>query len=477
MVKKNVIWIFGDQHRAQALGCNGNKDIQTPNLDEIAKNGVNFNKAVAGFPLCCPFRGSLLTSKYPHQDGAVPGHQYRMDPNAPTIAKIFNEAGYDTAYFGKWHVDGYKEEKGGVSTHIVPPNRRGGFKVWMGYENNNKQWDTYVHGFDGGKEVKPYKLPDFETNELTNLLIKYLKNIPSHNENKENLNENKPFFAIMSVQPPHNPYWAPEEFMDRYFDESFIPRKLNLRENVPRLPHVLNQVNRDLAGAYAMIENLDWNVGRIIEELKEQNLLESTYIVFFSDHGDMHGSHGHFRKTTPYEESLRIPFIIGGGKMSRPTGNEADVIMNHVDIAPTTLGLCGIPVPDWMQGTDYSYFCTGERKPEAIPESAYIQSVISTGHHDCVDKPWRGIVTREGWKYVCFEDTEWMLFNINKDPYELQNLAHYCANKGIKEELNAKLKNWIEETGDDFSLPDLEKRYADIEESNKISTLKEFLAR
>lgn len=107
MDKPNVIWILGDQHRGQALGCNGDPNARTPNLDNLAENGVNFVNAVGGFPLCCPFRGSMLTSRYPHH--CVPGHEYQLPPEQQTIADVFNENGYDTAYFGKWHLDGFHE--------------------------------------------------------------------------------------------------------------------------------------------------------------------------------------------------------------------------------------------------------------------------------------------------------------------------------------------------------------------------------
>ena len=197
LVKRtNVIWIFGDQNPAHMLSCNGDPNIHTPNIDSLAHNGVNFCKAVAGFPLCCPFRGSLLTSRYPHD--CVPGHEFQMDPNLPTIADVFNENGYHTAYFGKWHVDGFHESDGRAAFHIVPPNRRGRFQTWVGYENNNVQYDSWVHGGEGDTAFH-YQLPGYETDELTSLVIKHL-------EEQHRTNPNQPFFTILSVQPPHNPY-------------------------------------------------------------------------------------------------------------------------------------------------------------------------------------------------------------------------------------------------------------------------------
>src|ERR1035437_4958226 len=142
--RPNVIWIFGDQHRGQALSCAGDPNLQTPNIDNLAVDGVHFQSAVCGFPLCCPFRGSLITSRYPHH--CVPGHEYPMPQDQPTIATAMKQHGYQTAYFGKWHLDGWHERDGRAAFHIVPPERRGGFEHWAAYEHNDSPWDCWIHG-------------------------------------------------------------------------------------------------------------------------------------------------------------------------------------------------------------------------------------------------------------------------------------------------------------------------------------------
>jgi arylsulfatase A-like enzyme len=442
--RPNIIWIFGDQQPGYSLSANGDPNAHTPNLDRMAAMGVNFRNAQCGFPLCCPFRGSLLSGQYPHR--CVPGHEHRLPPDQPTIAHAFNDNGYDTAYFGKWHLDGFHERDGRAARHVVPPERRGGFSTWLGFENNNSQYDCYTHGHTmWGEEVPPTRLPGYETDALTDNVIEFIEKRP---------HSHKPFFAVLSVQPPHNPYIAPPDVMGRY-----NPQQLTLRPNVPAVPRVEQQARRDLAGAYAMIENLDQNVGRIREALTKHGIGFNTHLVFFSDHGDMHGSHGQFKKTTPYRESLNIPFIISGEQPAydgRRTG-DVDAPLNHVDIAPTTLGLCGIDTPEWMPGTDYSGYRLLDRKQPAAeePDSAYIQSVVPTGHGDSVDKPWRGVVTRDGWKYVCFPGIDWLLFNLNEDPYEQVNLAHNTRWRQKRHDLNERLKRWIADTGDTFTLPDV----------------------
>lgn len=439
----NVIWIFGDQHRAQALSDSGDPNLNTPNIDRLGREGIRYERAVSGTPLCCPYRGSLLTSRYPHE--CVPGHEHPLPEGQSTVAHVFDEYQYDTAYFGKWHLDGFHESEGRAAFHTVPPGRRGGFKRWIGYENNNRQWDCWVHGHEpNGGEIERYRLPGYETDCLTDLLIEYLgeKGRANYQGQKD------PFFAVLSVQPPHNPYVAPAEFMGRH-----NPAQIQLRPNVPDVARVQERSRRELAGMYAMIENLDWNIGRIMEALKQHDLDRETYVIFFSDHGDMHGSHGQFLKTSPWEESMRVPFMINNGKQ---TGSiQKNTLINHVDIAPTSLGLAGIDPPGWMRGHDYSCHWDESRPQVADPDSAFIQIVVPTRHPDSIDRPWRAIVTDDGWKYVVLEGQPWLMFNLNEDPYEQVNLAHNTLVANERKRLQARLKRWIDETGDTFLLPEI----------------------
>jgi len=445
----NLIWLMADQHRFHATGYAGDRNLHTPNIDQLAASGFTpANGGVAGYALCCPFRGSLLTGVYPHH--CVPGHEKRMPEHLPTVAHAFNEAGYDTAWFGKWHVDGCRESEGRAAFWVVPPERRGGFKEWIGYENNGSQFDTWVHGGRNG-ECEPRKLPGYETDSLTDLLLDYLERQADHPEHQ-------PFFAALSVTPPHWPMQCPPDFIRTRPDE------IELRPNVPPASHAEASARWNGPGYYGMIENWDWNIGRVVARLRELDLAHSTHIVLFADHGEMLGSHGHFGKVLPYEESIRTPFIIGGadqeynglkGNRKRQHGAapppHSDVLINHVDIAPTSLGLCGIEVPSNMKGYDYSFTRKGGNPASPVSDCALLQAIGSRLEQS---PAYRGILTRDGWKYVCRKESAWQMFDLNDDPFEMANLAHRPGYAEKRDALHAQLSRKLAEVGDGWSFPE-----------------------
>ena len=227
-----------------------------------------------------------------------------------------------------------------------------------------------------------------------------------------------------------------------------------------------------------MIEHIDEQVGRVLTYLEATGLADTTYLMFTSDHGDNHGSHGHFRKMTPHEESIRVPLIIWGGKRWHYGGaKRLPHVTNHVDLAPTSLGLAGITPPQCMQGFDYSACARNPAyQPEPAPavgpnldqapDSAYLQVVVPTGHRTAVDQAWRGIVTEDGWKYVAVRGQPWMMYDLNTDPYEQCNLVFHGHARGKRLELQQRLARWIEDTDDEFILPEFDEngRPAEISE-------------
>ena len=430
----------------------GDPNVATPHLDRLAAEGSHFPSALSGTPLCTPARGSFLTSRYPHNSTA-PTHDSPFDSAQPTIATVMKSEGYETCFIGKWHLDGRDRGDDTDDTHIeartriIPAGRRGGFERWFGFEFSNRPFDTWINVDEDGRTVVK-KLDGYQTDALTDLLLDWVDDRAA---------ADNPFFAVLSVEPPHNPYIAPADSTRGHSAANVV-----FRPNVPNVRTVRDIAGPELAGYYASIERIDDNVGRIREYLRVSGLAESTYIFFFSDHGDMHGSHGQFRKTAPWEEAIRVPMIVGGPSREHQelAYSSIDSLVNHVDVAPTTLGLCGIGVPSWMEGYDYSRRLIDENwhdveAPDDEPTSAYLSLPIATGHENSVDREYRGIVTKDGWKYVCLEGQPWLMFDLRDDPYEQVNLALNPRWAAERSRLQQILTEWIRSTGDTFALPDV----------------------
>lgn len=450
--RPNIIWFMVDQMRAQAQGHCGDPNVSTPNLDRLAHEGVEFPRALSGTPICCPARGAMMTGRYPHRS-SVAGHHDPLDPEMGTVAKELHSHGYDTCYVGKWHLDGDRPDldlddpENAPHLRLIPRERRGGFKSWFGFEMSNRPFDTYINVDDEDGVVHREKLQGYQTDALTEILIDWLT------KRQSSESDQTPFFAVLSVEPPHNPYTAPADNQ-----RAHVPGRVRFRENVPNVKRVRDLAGVELAGYYAAIERVDWNLGRLREALERLGLDGSTYIMFFSDHGDMHGSHGQFRKTAPWEESIRVPMIVGGPPREHQyvVFQRADSLINHVDIAPTTLGICGVEKPDWMDGFDYSgRICGSATRSDGEPDSAYLSLPKPTRHMDSIDREFRGVVTKDNWKYVCLEGHPWMLFDLNEDPYEQVNLAFNTYFDDRRRTLNAELAEWIKRTGDSFEVPEL----------------------
>ena len=211
------------------------------------------------------------------------------------------------------------------------------------------------------------RVPGYETDGLTDMLIDYVR--------RERSGSDEPFFAVLSVQPPHGPYTAPEEFARKHrHGRSPAPPQ--------RSRHSANHGTGKTGPGRLLCHDRESRLECRPREqpLHETGQIDNTHILFFSDHGDMHGSHGRWQKSTPWEESIRIPFIMSGMRPhTEHTGMlRTDAPINHVDIAPTSLGLCGIDVPDWMMGYDYSNYRNHKVARSLRPETSRIPPTCST---------------------------------------------------------------------------------------------------
>jgi arylsulfatase A-like enzyme len=426
----NVLILLADQWRAQATGYAGDPNVSTPHLDRLAEESVNFINAVSGMPVCSPFRASLLTGQRPLTHGVFM-NDVQLDTNAVTMAKVFARQGYDTGYIGKWHLDGQ-----GRLQNVSPGKRRQGFEFWNGNEcTHNYNQSVYYDNDDPTRKI----WDGYDTFLQTDAAIDYM--------NEKRSSEN-PFLMVLSYGTPHAPYHtAPEEYRKR-----FNPDKIILHENVP--DHMKEQAKKDLAGYYAHIVALDDMVGKVITNLKETGQLENTIILFTADHGDLLGSHGAYKKQQPYEESARVPMLYYIPERLKIDTGAREALMNSEDILPTLLSLCEIPIPDTVEGINYRPYLEGK---EQVGDATLLSCVQPFGQWNKVKhggKEYRAIKTKR-YTYALDLKGPWLLFDNDKDPYQMNNLIGNEDYSSLQEDLEKRLSKRLTETGDEF-LPGIE---------------------
>jgi arylsulfatase A-like enzyme len=416
--KPNVVFVFADQWRAQATGFAGDPNVRAPVLDKLAADGVRFATAVSTCPVCSPYRGSLLTGQYALTHGVFL-NDVPLGTNAVSIAQAFKAAGYRTGYIGKWHVDGHGRAS------FIPRERRQGFEFWRVLECTHAYNRSPYYADDNVKLVWDGYDADAQTAEAQRYIREQVKT--------------GPFLLMLSWGPPHNPYeTAPEKFR-----AMFDPAKLTLRPNVPAAN--APAARKDLAGYYAHIAALDECLGRLWDTLRETGIERDTIFVFTSDHGDMLGSHGEQRKQRPYDEAIRVPFVLrwpalGSRVITTPIGTP--------DIMPTLLGLCGIEIPKTVEGRDFSAHIRGSPAPD---DAALIACYTPFGEwvRTRGGREYRGVRTAR-YTYVRTLDGPWLLFDNEADPYQMKNLCNDSAVAGVQKELEATLQRKLRESHDDF---------------------------
>lgn len=426
MPRPHIIYILSDEHAGQAMGHAGDPNLRTPNMDRMAVEGVSFVRARANCPVCTPSRGTIFSGRHAHA-GPVQGFHDVYKPAAPSTATLLREAGYHTAYFGKWHCGTVRDQ---IPPEVrrdpdyysveaaprTPEFHRGGFQDWHGFEMNNAPFKGFYYREN---DIDPTRIPGYQTDALTDMAIGYL------NEYDREL----PLFLVLSVEPPHWPLEAPDEYM------RFDPASLRTRPNFGGKPDFRER----LAAYYAMVENLDWNIGRLLAAVEDiGGFRDNTVTVYFSDHGDFMGSHDQIEdKGHPHEESTRVPAIFHGPGLLRSQGVRTD-LFSLVDMAPTTLGLAGVPVPEHMQGTDFSPACRGEDFDG--PQEVLLEMVGAPRvHFDYAD--WRGLAT-DRWKYAFYETGHELLFDLREDSYEMRSLVQ--SHPDVQQDMRTRLLKLLE---------------------------------
>ena len=425
--RPNVVYVFADQWRAQDAGYAGNRQVRTPHLDRLAAQSVNFTHAVAGIPVCCPARATLLTGQHALTHGVFV-NDVHLAEDAVSMGKLFKAAGYDTAYVGKWHVDGRGR------SNYIPPESRQGFDYWKALECTHSYNSSKYFAADSDQ---PLKWQGYDAIEQTKDVQAFIRNRKRAGEDAA------PFLLVLSWGPPHAPYdTAPEAYRQLYDADA-----IELRPNVP--PQLAEAAREWIAGYYAHCTALDDCLDALLQTLQEEGLAEDTLFVFTSDHGDMLGSQGEVKKQRPWEESLRVPFLLRWPRRFGWEGCKVDALLDTPDILPTLLSLCGIPIPGTVEGQDFA--ATIERGPDPSGGAALIYCPHPFGQFLRQDggREYRGLRTRRH-TYVRDMHGPWLLYDNERDPFQLKNLVNRPEELSLQAALDAQLQRKLDERGDEF---------------------------
>lgn len=394
----NILWILTTQWRAQATGYAGDPNARTPHLDALAGRATDFAQAVTPHPFGPFARAALLTGR-PSPDNGVREYFDPLRPEQETVAGCLRARGYATAFFGKWHL--YRRDPAAAlvgpahARIVVPPDWRGGFEFWEGFESGFLLNDPWLHGT---RLPDPVQFAGYQSDVVCGRAGDWLAGTAHRDP--------RPWFCVVSLEPPHPPYAAPAAGVPRR-----DPRGIDLPANVPRGGEAERRAREELAGYYAHLEATDRAIGRMLAQVPSAGSI----VVFTSVHGDMLGAHGLFRKGWPHEESVRVPLLVSGAHLDGSGAWVLDPQSGTTRGDPVSL----IELPRWTR----LWTRPGRRDPEPRSEVQRISmpSVVRLPRQ--CDRAWRGVRTA-GRKLVLDEQgAPWLFFHLDRDPGETNNLA------------------------------------------------------
>ncbi|MFD2257505.1 sulfatase [Luteolibacter algae] len=473
--KPNLLVIITDEHNFRTLGCyrdqlppeqaflwGANAAVETPNIDSIARNGVLFNRMYGSAPVCSASRSSMFTGLYPNTVGIPnnsnkPGDGKYLHADVTTIADVLRDAGYITGYAGKWHLaEAAEPDEVWSPAPVDDPSDDYGFTdkkfMFNGGHDKFKGIDADGNPYRAAKrptrigedkygqplyEDKRSKNVKFTTDWLADRAVEFIDG-----------NKDKPFFLVVSIPDPHTPNSVREPY-DTMFDdvEITLPKTFHDAHNAedkakpewqkPSKTKDQAKLIEEIRQYFGMVKCIDDNVGRIIQKLKEDNLMEDTIIVFTSDHGDLLGEHARVNKGTIHEASDKIPFVISKGMSGKssliPAGKVINQAANTTDWMPTFLSLLEIDCPE-VQGRDLSPLITGP-KPADWDDVTFVR----LGFYAAVTEQYK--------LHVVQKDKPWLL-DIKADPDEIKNFIDDPAYRDVVKKLAQDLIDYMEKNND-----------------------------
>ena len=423
MSRPNIIVFFTDQQRWDSTGVHGNPLDLTPNFDRLARAGTDVHYSITCQPVCGPARSCLQTGLYATETGCH-RNGIALPQDSRTLAHYFSEAGYDTAYIGKWHL---ADQGGGA----VPPEQRGGYDYWLAsnaLEFTSDAYDTVMYDSDG----VPVKLPGYRVDAQTDAMIRYI-----------NAHQDAPFFMFSSFIEPHHQnhrddYPPPVGYYERYRGRW--------------MPHDLaalgGSAHQHLAGYCGMIKRLDEALGRLVDALISLDMLDNTIILFTSDHGCHFKTRNDEYKRSPHDASVRLPTMLHGGPFTG--GGRLSQVTSLVDLPPTLLDAAGIDVPEAMQGRSLLPLLGAESAD--WPAEAFIQVSESQVGRAIRSRRWLYAVTApesDAWADAASDHyVETELYDLLADPHQLDNRAGCPAHRGAADVLRSRLIRRMVEAGE-----------------------------
>lgn len=424
----NVLFIMSDQHNARALGCYGNSEVKTPNLDALAAQGAVFMRAICQTPQCVPSRYSIFTGRYARSTGTYSNGQ---DQNASenTVADLFHAQGYFCGTIGKHHMD------------MTPENKNHGFDL---VDVPRGSWEyskslPYEQAHPGRDKVGECEWPNEKHNAgmIAQATIDFIRE-----------HKSKPFVVWCSFAGPHTPICVSKPWSE-WYDPARLTLPPNWNQQDAQLPGMDSFLRKSgtydtellyrktLAYYYGYVSQIDYNVGLVLQELEKSGLADNTIVVYTADHGEMMAEHGAWTKGyTGYEPTIRVPMIIRLPGIV-PAGTRVNELACSIDLLPTLMDAAGLNIPANVQGKSLLPLAQG--KP--VEWRKYAVSELGSS----VDSQVVAITSRTH-KYVRFKKGGKLeyeqLFDLVKDPWEMQNVFADKAYAGVREELKKALADW-----------------------------------
>jgi N-acetylglucosamine-6-sulfatase len=440
--KPNIIFIITDDQRWDSLGATGSTLAKTPNIDRLAREGASFRNFFTTTPLCSPSRASFLTGRYAHTHGVINNDKIGLDVISHTLMTFprrLREAGYETAFIGKWHMG-------------PDDSRRPGFDHWISFKGQGMYLDPVVN-INGEQR----QLDGYMTDWLNRWALEFVERSRA-----------KPFMLYLSHKAVHAPYLPAKRHEALYGDAEFIPPasadddlsgKPVLRRTVepidwtqlegvtPEPPESRrgrakdpDSIVRDQLRCLAAVDD---GVGMLLQELKRRGLLENTIIIFTSDNGYLLGEHRQFdTKRFAYEESLRVPFIIRYPRLIN-AGTTIDALTLNIDVAPTLLELAGAEPLEEVQGMSFVPLLRDRNAKwrESFMAEYFMEKVVPRA------PSWQAVRTTR-WKYIHYAGLEGMdeLYDLQNDRREMRNLISDASAQSTLRQMRTELERLKRET-------------------------------